>query len=88
MASRLFFDGNELDVGAVWREALPVAALVAAFGAAALVPVALNWLLVETMGFLSVFSVLLGFASQFVLAVGVGVVLLYVVARGNEIAEA
>jgi len=86
MTSRSFFDGDELDAGAVYREALPVAALVAAFGAVALVPVFLQWLVVETLGFAPVLTGLLAFATQFVLAVGTGVVLVYVVARGTELA--
>lgn len=87
-SSRLFFDGDSLDVDAVLAEAAPLARLVAAVGAVALVPVALQWLLIETLGFVSVFASLLSVATQFVLAVGTGVVLLYVVVRGNELAGA
>lgn len=86
MADRLFFDGDELDTGAVWREAVPLARLVLAVGAVALVPVFLQWFLVETVGLLEYLTVLLSLATQFVAAVGAGVVLLYVVTRGLELA--
>lgn len=82
MTGRLFFDGDELDSGAVWREVVPLARLVAVVGAVALVPVVLQWLVVETLGLAPRLSMLLGLAIQFVLAVGAAVVLLYVVARG------
>jgi len=87
MTSRLFFDGDELDSGAVWREAVPLARLVAVVGAVALVPVTLQWLVVETLGLVPVTTALLSVATQFVLAVGTGVVLLYVVVRGIRLAD-
>jgi len=72
MTSRLFFDGDELDSGAVWREVVPLARLVAVVGAVALVPVT---------------TALLSVATQFVLAVGTAVVLLYVVTRAIRLAD-
>jgi uncharacterized membrane protein (UPF0182 family) len=86
MASRLFFDGDELDVAALDREARALARLILVVGAVALIPIAARWLLVETLGFVSVFATLLTVTAQFVLAVGTAVVLLYVVARGTELA--
>jgi len=86
MTARLFFDGDELDAGVVWREAVPLARLVAVAGAAALVPVLLQRFVVESLGLVPVLSTLLGVATQFVLAVGTAVVLLYVVARANRLA--
>lgn len=88
MTGRLFFDGDELDSGAVWREVVPLARLVAVVGAVALVPVVLQWLVVETLGLAPLLSTLLGLATQFVLAVGGAVVLLYVVARGTTLGAA
>jgi hypothetical protein len=41
---------------------------------------------VETLGLVPVFAVLFSVATQFVLAVGTAVVLLYVVARANRLA--
>jgi len=87
MTSRLFFDGDELDSGAVWREVVPLARLVAVVGAVALVPLALQWLFVETLGLVPVLTALLSVATQFVLAVGTGVVLLYVVTRAIRLAD-
>ncbi|WP_336036332.1 hypothetical protein [Halobacterium yunchengense] len=87
-SSRLFFEADVLDVDEVWTEAWALARLVAAVGAAALVPMALQWLVVETLGFASVFVTVLSLATQFVLAVGTGVVALYVVARGVQLADA
>lgn len=87
MTSRLFFDGDELDSGAVWREVVPLARLVAVVGAVALVPVTLQWLFVETLGLVPVLTALLSVATQFVLAVGAGVVLLYVVTRALRLAD-
>jgi hypothetical protein len=88
MAERLFFDGDELDRDALYREAVPLARLVLAVAVVALVPVFLQWFLVETVGLLEYLTALLSLATQFVLAVGAGVVLLYVVTRGLELAEA
>jgi hypothetical protein len=88
MTGRLFFDGDELDSGAVWREVVPLARLVAVVGAVALVPVTLQWLVVETLGLVPVTAAVLSVATQFVLAVGTAVVLLYVVARGVALGTA
>lgn len=86
--SRLFFEAGELDVDAVWAEAWALARLVAAVGAVALVPVVLQWLVVETLALAPALTAVLSLATQFVLAVGTGVVLVYVVARGTELAGA
>lgn len=69
-----------------WRvlsEALPIAKLAALVVAAALVPAAAAHL----FGEFSILGELFTIMTQFVLAVGSGVVLLYVVARGTQIAE-
>jgi hypothetical protein len=87
-SSRPFFDGDSLDTDAVWAEARPLARLVAAVGAVALVPIVLQWLVVETLGLLPALTTALSLVTQFVLAVGTAVVLVYVVARGSTLADA
>jgi len=61
----------------IWTEAIPLAGLVALFGGLALVPFLVT-LLLGGNGFAFLFTLL----AQFVLAVGAGIVLMYVVARG------
>lgn len=74
-----FDDTGALDVGRLNAELVPIAKLVAVFGAVAAVP----FLLAVASGAL-VFTLL----SQFVLAVGSAVVLIHVVVRGVELADA
>jgi len=88
MSSRVFFDGGELDRAAVWREAVPLARLVAVAAVAVFVPVTVEWLVVETLGLVPVLATLLSLVTQFVAAVGGAVVLLYVVARGVALGTA
>ena len=70
---------GELDLRQILRESLPVLALVVLFGGLALL-VFLVALLIG--GLVGVLSTLL---SQLLLAVGTGVVLIYVVARGLQL---
>jgi hypothetical protein len=79
MSSPPFLDqeAGELDMSQIWTEAIPLAGLVALFGGLALVPF-LVALLLGGNGFAFLFTLL----AQFVLAVGAGIVLMYVVARG------
>lgn len=79
----LFLDGEGgLDVDQIIAESVPIAYLVAAFGAVALVPFVLGFLLgPSSVGFLFVVF------GQFVLAVGTAVVLLYVVTRALQLHE-
>lgn len=86
-SSRLFFDEGTVNVDAVWGEAWALARLVALVGLAALLPLVLQWLVVETLGLVPVLATLLSVATQFVLAVGTGVVLVYAVARGVQLAD-
>lgn len=85
MATPPFIDpeSTTLKTGQIYREALPIAKLLLAFAGAALVP----FLLVVLIGGNSSLAVPLTLASQFVLAVGAGVVLMYVVARGVQLAR-
>ena len=74
---------GEIDRSRVLTEALPIAKLAALAVAAALVPAAVAHL----FGEFSIVGELFTILTQFVLAVGAGVVLLYIVARGTQIAE-
>ncbi|WP_254523028.1 hypothetical protein [Natrinema caseinilyticum] len=87
--SRPFFDpqSGELDTDQLLEEAVPLAKLVAVVGAIALVPLVLQFLLLRIFAFVPVFSAVLSLAAQFVLAVGTGIVLLYVVARANQLVD-
>jgi len=73
---------NELDTTQVLQEAIPLAKLVAAVAAAALLP----FLFVVFFGAGSTLGTAFVFAAQFVLAVGTGIVLMYVVARARILA--
>ena len=72
-----------LDTDQILAETYPLAGLVALFGGVALVPFLLS-LVLGPGGLGVVFSVV----AQFVLAVGTGVVLMYVVARGISLTDA
>jgi hypothetical protein len=72
-----------LDTDQIWTEAVPLAGLIGLFVGLALVPFLGVFLFGGTTGFGFVFVL----ATQFVLAVGTGVVLIYVVARGIQLAD-
>lgn len=74
-------DGGRLDYDQIRAEATPLAALVALVGGIALVPFLLA--IVAGGGLRVLFTIV----SQFVLAVGGGIVLMYVVARGIQLAD-
>lgn len=82
--TRPFFTSSsgELDTDRILYEAIPLAKLIGAVGLVALVPLFLQVVLEETA-----LGVLLTLAAQFVLAVGAGIVLVYVVVRANQIAD-
>lgn len=81
-----FFDDDtgSLDTDQLLSEAVPLAKLVALVAAAAVVPLAVVWLLGGRSSLGVVFAIL----AQFVLAVGTGLVLMYVVARGIALSSA
>ncbi|AHG03623.1 hypothetical protein HALDL1_08445 [Halobacterium sp. DL1] len=84
--SRPFFDANgELDTAQLRAEAVPLAKLVLTVAVAALVPIPLRVLLLEIPAIFPWLTVLFSLATQFVLAVGTGLVLLYVVVRANRL---
>ncbi|OYR49650.1 hypothetical protein DJ73_17220 [Halorubrum sp. Ea1] len=85
MSSPPFIDpeSGELDVREIRAEAFPLAGLIAFFGGAALVLFLISLLVGGSsllVGFLTV-------VSQFVIAVGTGITLMYVVARGIQLAD-
>jgi len=71
-----------LDTAQLLSEAVPLAKLIATFVAVALVPFALSFL----VGFGGSLGALLTVLGQFVLAVGSGIVLIYCIARGIQLA--
>ena len=87
--SRPFFDPatGALDTGELLREAVPLGKLVAAVAVAAFVPLLLRFVFVQVPALSSVLGLPFVLASQFVLAVGTGVVLLYVVVRANQLGD-
>ncbi|PSP92152.1 hypothetical protein BRC84_06395 [Halobacteriales archaeon QS_1_68_44] len=72
-----------LNTAQIRTEAYPLAGLVMLFGALALVPFVLS---LFAGG--SPLSILFTIIAQFVLAIGTGLVLIYVVARGIQLADA
>lgn len=72
-----------LDTDQVKRESYPLAGLIALFGGLALLPFVFVFLFAGN----SALGVLFTIVAQFVLAVGAGVVLMYVIARGIQLAE-
>jgi predicted membrane-bound spermidine synthase len=70
-----------LDTDQIRNEALPLTGLIMLFAGLALIPFLLALLLGG--GLAALFTVI----AQFVLAVGTGVVLMYVIARGIQLAD-
>jgi len=85
MSSPPFIDpeSDELDLAQIREEAFPLAGLIVLFGGAALLVFLLALLFPGNSLLGGVFSLV----SQFILAVGTGIVLLYVVARGRQLAD-
>jgi len=85
MSSPPFIDpeSGELDVRQIRAEAFPLAGLIVLFGGAAL----LLFLISLLVGGSSLLVGLLTVVSQFVIAVGTGITLMYVVARGIQLAD-
>ena len=78
---------GELDAAQILDEAAPLAKLVGAVGAVALVPVLLQFLLIEVTALIPVFGVLFTLAAQFIVAVGAGIVLMYIIVRANQLSD-
>lgn len=79
---RPFIDETgSIDTDEIWLEAVPLAKLVGLFVGISLVPLAIGFLGAGS----SAVGALLTVLAQFVLAVGAGIVLMYVVVRGIEL---
>lgn len=78
-----FIDQNtgSLDTSQIREEAFPLARLIALFVGLALVP----FLFVILVSGNSALGLLLTVVAQFILAVGTGIVLMYIIARGLQL---
>lgn len=76
-------DTGAIDRTRVLSEAIPLTKLVTLVAAVALVP----FIVAHLLGWHSILGELFTLVAQFVLAVGSGIVLIYVVARGEQLAE-
>lgn len=85
MSSPPFIDpeSGELDVRQIRAEAGPLAGFIVLFGGTAL----LLFLITLLVGGSALLTGFLTVVSQFVLAVGTGITLMYVVARGIQLAD-
>lgn len=85
MSSPPFVDreSGELDLSRVLAEVFPLASLILIFGGLAL----LVFLIVLLVAGNSLLGGLLTVVTQFILAVGTGIVLMYVIARGIQLAD-
>jgi hypothetical protein len=88
-SERPFFTApeEELDTTQILSEALPLAKLVAAVGVVAFIPILLQTTLFEILGLVSLFELPFTLLTQLILAVGTGIVLLYVIVRANQLAD-
>ncbi|WP_302080451.1 hypothetical protein [Salinibaculum rarum] len=73
-----------LDTDQILSEAYPLTGLIALFAGLALIP----FLLAVLFAMNSLLGTLFVIVAQFVLAVGTGIVLMYVIARGIQLADA
>jgi hypothetical protein len=74
---------GSIDTAQIITEAIPLAKLIGVFVAIAIVPFALA----STLFGRSILGTIVTVVAQFVLAVGTGVVLTYVVARGRQLSR-
>lgn len=72
-----------VDTDQIFVEAIPLAKLIGLFVAIAVVPLTA----VVLIGSGSPFGLILAVVAQFVLAIGAGIVLLYIIARGIQLAD-
>lgn len=72
-----------VDTDQILAEAVPIAKLIGLFAAIALVPLIIVVLLAGN----SLFGMILAVVAQFILAVGAGIVLLYTISRGIQLAD-
>lgn len=76
-------ESGELDLDQIRAEAFPLAGLIVLFGGIAL----LLFLIMLLVAGNSLLAGFLTVVTQFVLAVGAGIVLMYVIARGIQLAD-
>lgn len=81
-------DTGEIDVDRVLDEAIPIVKLVAMILIGVLIPLFLGQALVGGFGLAELLGEVLVLLAQFIGAIGGSVVLLYVVSRGIQIANA
>jgi len=88
-SSRPFFTAptGEFDTEQILDEARPLAKLIGAVVVVALVPVCLQILLFDILPTDRVFVDILPLVTQFILAVGTGIVLMYVIVRSNQLMD-
>lgn len=86
--SRPFFDPatGELDTVQLIKEVIPLTKLIGAVVLVALVPILFRVTLGVLLGLTSEFGLYV-LASQFIIAVGTGIVLLYVIVRANQMID-
>jgi hypothetical protein len=85
MSSPPFIDqeSGELDLRQIRTEVFPLVGLIVLFGGLALLAFLLTLLVAGNSLLAGVFTVV----SQFVLTVGTGIVLMYIIARGIQLAD-
>jgi hypothetical protein len=77
-------ENGELELRQIWDEAIPIVGLTILFGALALLP----YVLVVTIFEASFISLLLTLFAQLLVAVGAAIVLMYVITRAIQLADA
>lgn len=75
---------RKLDTEAILQEAVPLGKLIGVFVVLSLVPFGLAFLFTRASFPLGAMLIVIG---QFILAIGAGIVLMYVIARGMQFAE-
>ncbi len=85
--SRPFFepDSSELDTVQIIKEAVPLTKLIGAVILIALVPLLFRVVFSGLLGLTTGLGFLYMLASQFIIAVGSGIVLIYIIVRANQI---
>ena len=76
-------ESGELDLGQIRAEIFPLAGLIVLFGGLTMLVFLITLFVAGNSLLAGVFTVV----SQFILAVGTGIVLMYVIARGIQLAD-
>ncbi len=80
-------DSGELDTGQIIKEAIPLARLIGAIVLVALVPLLFRAVFGDLLGLTVGLDFVYVLASQFIIAVGSGIVLIYSIVRANQILD-